>query len=463
GSTLDQRNGVKGYNPKWSSAVTQKGDDWFLEAAIPFQALGLSSPVDRIAFNIGRNGPNMTARSWGKEYGNCASSFLIFEGVANKAVEEEAKSFSDSPFLAIQGTSLGCAFDRSFARKGERWIEINLSLKPSVSLEKTKLMATIYRIGESKPLDSAIVVPKRDSCTLFIDPRAKQLSKARLEIKFIENEIQTGSAEILLRAESASRITAGTKIPIIIDFPDDDAKTANQPVTFGVPFKRGELWNVKRLVLTDANNNFVPCQTEITGLWDMDGAIQWVRFDALVAPGKKYFVSVGDPVISVAPHKRVRAEKNGDAMILDTGVAKYTIGKGASPIREIWRGDKLIATSKGTKGLYVIDQKGRVATADSAEMTIKVESAGPVAASIRCEGFYKTSDGVPLARHITRIECFAGKPFAKITHTLILTSDTNKVWFKDIGWEFDVAAGADPKALFNIDYKNSGKIESVPM
>ena len=30
----------------------------------------------------------------------------------------------------------------------------------------------------------------------------------------------------------------------------------------------------------------------------------------------------------------------------------------------------------------------------------------------------------------------------RVTHTLVLTEDTNKVWFKDLGWELAVEPGA---------------------
>ena len=46
------------------------------------------------------------------------------------------------------------------------------------------------------------------------------------------------------------------------------------------------------------------------------------------------------------------------------------------------------------------------------------------------------------------MECFAGQPTASVTHTLVLTQDSNEVWFQEIGWEFAVAPGAAPDAIF---------------
>ena len=105
----------------------------------------------------------------------------------------------------------------------------------------------------------------------------------------------------------------------------------------------------------------------------------------------------------------------------------------------------------------MVDQNGRVASASADEETMEVEAKGPVAACVRFEGYYRTEKGEPLARHITRVETFAGQPVAKITHTLVLCKSTTNLWFKDIGWEFAVAPGANPKAFFGVSRSDHQK------
>ena len=82
-----------------------------------------------------------------------------------------------------------------------------------------------------------------------------------------------------------------------------------------------------------------------------------------------------------------------------------------------------------------------MASASADDETLTVEARGPIAACVRLEGFYRTEDGVPLARHITRVEAFSGQAAANVTHTLVVSNDTNEVWFREIGWEFAVEAG----------------------
>jgi hypothetical protein len=114
--------------------------------------------------------------------------------------------------------------------------------------------------------------------------------------------------------------------------------------------------------------------------------------------------------------------------------AHYLLAPGASPIREISRDRQVVATAAGTRGLFVVDQRGRVASA-AADTEMRVESAGPLSASVRFEGFYRTAGGEPLARHITRVEFYANRASAHVTHTLVLTRNTNDTWFREVGWE----------------------------
>src|SRR5690349_17907843 len=125
--------------------------------------------------------------------------------------------------------------------------------------------------------------------------------------------------------------------------------------------------------------------------------------------------------------------------------------KGNSPICEVWLGKQRVATSDDARGLYVIDQQGQLASASANGETLDIEVAGLQAACVRLEGFYKTKSDEQLARYIIRIEAFAGKPFAKVTHSLVLSRDSNEVWFKDIGWELTVDAGKQARALFGVN------------
>ena len=79
-----------------------------------------------------------------------------------------------------------------------------------------------------------------------------------------------------------------------IDPPAGVDKLRAWPVTFGAPFPAGSLWDVARLRVVDLQGNELPAQKEVAGRWAPDGAIKWVRFDALVSAAAGCVVELAD-------------------------------------------------------------------------------------------------------------------------------------------------------------------------
>lgn len=285
----------------------------------------------------------------------------------------------------------------------------------------------------------------------MIDLRTPELSKARLRV------------EVFLSARDCEQpLKPGQRIKVLIDLPKGIDTVERCPITFGVPFPAGVLWSTDILRLVDSQSQEVPSQKEAVGLWAPEGAIKWVRFDALVSSRRGCFVEFSRPTRSVPPEQRITVRKQAETIVVDTGVARFVLAKGASPIREVWFQGRCVAKAS-SRGLYVVDQLNRVAVASPDGETMQIEATGPVTASVRFEGFYTTASGEPLARHITRVECFAGQPFANITHTLVLTRDTNEVWFRDIGLEFEVDVEDSPTAVFASDLHDWRKTLAVEL
>jgi len=452
-SLYDLKDGKPAYNPDYRHAVAQTEKGWDAEIAIPLQALEIKAWPSRLGFNIGRNGPLFPPRSWNAEYGDTERTEIELQGVVPKpggAAGDDAVEGPEQGEAAVSGASLRVVVHRPYARPQDRWIEADVALSPgSGRLDGTSVSARLFDIGLRQPVAEASAVPSRRQGRLDIDLRSVGLRNACLSIEFRENGECTGKyVGILSAAECDAPLRPGDRVKILVDAPPGDAALAGWPVHFGAPFPAGALWDASQLRLVDAKGRELPSQTEVTGCWAREGAIQWVRFDALVTGREPCYVEIGKRGSGSTPARPLTLSRQGEEITVETGVARYVLAKGASPIREILVGGKRVACADGTRGLYVIDQTGRVASASAEEETVAVEAAGPVASCVRFEGWYATADGARLARHITRVKCFAGQPFARVTHTLVLTSDTNEVWFKDIGWELAVAPGADPAAAF---------------
>ncbi|MDP6357107.1 MAG: sugar-binding protein [Planctomycetota bacterium] len=475
----DARDSKRSYNPEWTHATVRSDKEWTVEATFPLAAFGVKQWPHRLPFNVGRNGPGMGHYAW-KAYGSADSSALEFHGIAAPA--DETVQTSEMPPLAgglvsVEGTALELRMERSGIQAGERFLEIPFRLRTAdVPISRLKLKATIQPLGGGSPVASAECVPDRTAGKVVVDMRRLRLSKtpspagepalravAGMVLK--DGETVLARATVLVSAAGSTSLFAeGARAKVILDKPEGIAPEASWPVTFGVPFPAGALWDAQGVRLLNAKGEEIPHQKEVTGRWGAGGAIQWLRFDALVNSGDKFcFVEASPSTEAAVPGAALSLREQDDGVVIETADYRYVLGKGPSPIREIWLGEHRVATSEGAKGLYVIDQAGRIGTASHDGETMRIEARGPVSACVRFEGFYRDDKGQQMAKHITRVECFAGQPLAKITHTLVLTNDTNKVWFKDIGWEFAAAPGKDAQALFSTDRENQDTIQSVAL
>ena len=350
------------------------------------------------------------------------------------------------------GEALLVVFERLVARPGERWIEGHVQLRPTRGeMESCKLTATLFRPGEPRPVEETTIEPSSEHGALKVDLRRRGLSQARLRVTLAEKGQCTGSVEAFLSARDPEfPLETDTRIAVQIDLPDGIDEVTSWPVTFGVPFPAGALWNAEKLRVVDLAGKDLPSQNEPVGLWAAEGAVKWVRFDALVNSKGGCYVQLDGGAQQSEPSRALALEEHGDDIVINTGAAVYTLGAGSSPIKEIRRGGRVVATSEGTRGLYVVDQKGNVAIASADGEEVRIEARGPMAACVKFEGFYRREDGQQIGRHTTRVELFAEQPFANVTHTFTITKDTNEIWFRDIGWELAVAPGAGPKASFGV-------------
>jgi len=447
------------WNPEWAHAVTRDARGWTVELAIPYKALALSGwPPTRkggrgetvpgkLAFNVGREGPAANPSSWVDPYNDTSRSFLLFAGQPGEHVEEPTTEPTES---ATTGDSLCVTFERARLRLGDRWLEAGIQVRPKgVTLDETRVRARLFALGDPQPIAETTVAPSRHAGRLLADLRSQRLKDARVSVELFEAGQRTGVTEHFLASRPCETpLENGQRIRIKLDLPEGIDSVEAWPVTFGVPFHAGALWDAKLLRVVDRTGHELPAQKEVLATWAPRGAVKWVRFDALVSSKDGCAVEIAAEGVRAAPVTPIRVVQRDGKVAIETGVARYLLANGISPIEEIWLGDRRIATAAGTRGLYVIDQKGRVASASADGETMEIEASGPVAACVRFEGFYRTPEGDQIARHITRIEAFAAHPFANVTHTLVLTNDTNEVWVKDIGWEFAVSTGYGPTAFF---------------
>jgi hypothetical protein len=185
------------------------------------------------------------------------------------------------------------------------------------------------------------------------------------------------------------------------------------PVTTGVPWPRGALADVRRLVLRDASGRAVPLQARALDRWP-DGSVRWALLDWIAeANAGPYHAEVGDPVTVEGP--RVTVEERGGLVTVDTG-----------PLRLGLRTEGVFAFRSaaetlpiGTDRVPFVLKDGEGRTCVPFISAFAVEEAGPVRLAVCVRGrFVPTGKASPIAEFDVRLHFFAGSSVVRIEFTI---------------------------------------------
>lgn len=179
------------------------------------------------------------------------------------------------------------------------------------------------------------------------------------------------------------------------------------PVTTGIPWPRGRLTDVRKLVLRDTTGTAVRLQARATDHWP-DGSIRWLLLDWIAEAGKgPYRVGVGEGAAVAGPSTKVVAQ--GKLAEIHTG-----------PLRvELPTTDQLL--------LRTHSAEARLDLTDSADTIgrplvkhFTVEETGPVRVVLRFGGGIAASDENPPSAIAfdARLHFFAGSAVVRIEFTL---------------------------------------------
>lgn len=252
------------------------------------------------------------------------------------------------------------------------------------------------------------------------------------------------------------------RIPIIID--DPSGLTEIWPLTCGVPFPKGKLKDTSSLCLEDAAGKRVPGQIDVTATWLEDKSVRWVLVNFQGNPGKKYFLKISDKGGLTSPSEGIKVTEQSDKLIVNTGSAEFVIEKHNGLISQATINGRVLLKDSGS-GAYVVDNQGRRARLGGREsgMETSFRIKGPAWTVVRKEGWYLTDKNERIARGIVWMHFYGNSPYVKVVHRLVLTEDTNKVWFKDIGIDFNTGFKGSTKATFDTAKEISTSVTTLPM
>jgi len=348
-----------------------------------------------------------------------------FSGIADELIPywRENENYYKSGTFSIYG-------DRNSISSGKRWAETLLNMPVNTGTLNVKLFSV--ETGQLLLKKDINIIDNKYNVLISIDMKSIGFSliRARFEVngKYCE--------QIFERVEDSAFVDT-------VSINIDNLTPGNDEVLyFGVPFPEGSLWSVNNLILTDSLDNEIAADFEVKANWGYEGSVKWVGVNSIIPAGlTQVYVKSGT---SSSIINEVGVTQSGSEIIVDTGVATYIINDSSTIIK--------IDSTEVVKGLYVIDQNDRIGVHE--ELSKVIEKQNSVTTCIKIEGVYKylTEE---LARHITRLEFFYGQPQVKVTHTLILTRNTNQIWFKEMGWELPLPNSVGSNKIIKVSTDNT--------
>lgn len=211
--------------------------------------------------------------------------------------------------------------------------------------------------------------------------------------------------------------------------------------------------------IVDGNGNEIPAQIDVTASW-RDGSIRWALAGFTASPQGDYRVEFGEGVTRGEPEHPLRIEQADGQLIVDTGKAVYEFLSDRLLPDSARIGDTGFLANAGA-GAYLIDSQGRLSrvAGEYAEVETQLIQQGPTRAVVRREGWYVTEDGERVARAKAWFYFAAGVPYLRITHSLVFTQDTNELWVRDYGLDFQTPESPE-RVTFAL--REAGEAEKMP-
>lgn len=256
----------------------------------------------------------------------------------------------------------------------------------------------------------------------------------------------------------ALQARGATRVDLVIDEPAPERSVA-WPITTGVPFPRGRLVRAEQCRLIDDTGREQPLQARVAATWDAaKSSIRWLTIDFIAEPGRKYALEFGPDVVRTALPTRLKAVDDQPIRI-DTGVLVAELSRqGPSALKSLAvdldrdgriEDEERALTGPADGDHYYVDQDGKRSSSagDGAERRIVVETAGPVRACIRVDGYYTGAKGERIVRSRTRYHFFAGLGLIKVVDEFGIVGSSRDTRFQDIGFALQLSPTVGARAV----------------
>ena len=221
-----------------------------------------------------------------------------------------------------------------------------------------------------------------------------------------------------------------------------ETPTAQQPVSFGIPFAPGELFEVSNTDKIDA---------WVNACWP-DGSIKWAGVSTVVSPSDDLVIRMRD--------KKYKAQHEMDVHITDTQLQigtdhlmAYIPRQGQNMLDSL----VLDGVKVGGQAWLVASLKSKAPFNDAKAPlieketplvshidTVVLERSGNVSAVVKVEGRHQTADGRLCLPFTLRLYFWKGTEQIKIVHSIVYDGDENRDFIASLGIRFGVPLRDEP-------------------
>jgi hypothetical protein len=221
---------------------------------------------------------------------------------------------------------------------------------------------------------------------------------------------------IVLSAGMVVAAAEDLEVAVTVKEPVGVARQA-EPVSGGVPFKKGQVGRVSDLALCLKSGRVVPAQfTKLAGY--EDGSVQWALVDfraAVPANGTAEFVVRKGATPAWAG---VRVSETAETVTVNTGVLDFTVSKTKFNLLESVKVNGAAATRAPiAKAVRVVALEGGEFAAGAPEK-VTWEYKGPERITLRVDGAYLNEKGQTFLSYTTRLTAWAGSSVLRIDHAV---------------------------------------------
>lgn len=228
----------------------------------------------------------------------------------------------------------------------------------------------------------------------------------------------------------------------------------NQPVSFGVPFAKGEVYPKSKFKLTGTKNENLPVDVWPLAYWP-DGSMKWCGVASVIPSGIEglVFGKQTEEEMNILDNSSISVIETPYDIQIHTGIiSAYIPRKGEFLIDSLlYKGIKV-----GTEVHLICKTQSEPMLGNTSLITftnyqsilksVKVERIGKVRALVKLEGMHRSLGGREWLPFIVRLYFYSGSDQVRMVHSFIFDGDQDKDFIRAMGIQFGVPMR---EALYN--------------